>query len=74
MNVTGIDKLAKYASQKSLFKLDCNRLLRKDMQKRNRVASLLALPFVVFIWLIGWCMCLTGEKKGNRQNKNLKIR
>jgi hypothetical protein len=44
------------------------------MPKRNKVASLLVLPFAVLAWLIGWTMCLAGEKKVTRQNKNLKIK
>ncbi len=39
------------------------------MSKRNRIASLLMLPFAVVIWAIGWVMCLIGEKKVTRQNK-----
>jgi hypothetical protein len=39
------------------------------MPKRNRIASLLVLPLVVFVWMIGWVMCLTGEKKVILQNK-----
>jgi hypothetical protein len=38
------------------------------MSKRNRVAKLIVFPYVVFTFLIGWCICCI-DKKGNRQNK-----
>ncbi|MGD0645539.1 MAG: hypothetical protein ABSA75_11600 [Candidatus Bathyarchaeia archaeon] len=44
------------------------------MPKRRRVATLVVLPFAVATWLIGWCMCWTGEKKVARQSKNLRIK
>jgi hypothetical protein len=46
----------------------------EDMPKRRRVATLVVLPFAVATWLIGWCMCWTGEKKVARQSKNLRIK
>ncbi|MGA2682387.1 MAG: hypothetical protein ABSF44_11390 [Candidatus Bathyarchaeia archaeon] len=51
---------------KPYFKFQCNCLA---MLKRNRVASLLMLPFAVFTWMIGWIMCEAGEKKVTLQNK-----
>jgi hypothetical protein len=44
------------------------------LKPKNRVAALVVLPFAVSIWAIGWTMCLTGEKKVTKQNKNLKIK
>jgi hypothetical protein len=44
------------------------------MQKRNKTVSRLVFPFGVFVWLIGWCLCLTGEKKATRTKPNVKIR
>jgi hypothetical protein len=32
------------------------------MRKRNRVALLLILPVVIFIWLIGWSLYWIGSK------------
>jgi len=49
-------------------------ITRKDMPKRKRVAVLFVLPFAIFIWLIGWCMRWTMEKKVTQQGKSLKIK
>jgi hypothetical protein len=68
MNATGLDKFAKYTSQQTLFQVV---LQSVAMLKRNKVASLFVLPFAVFIWVIGWAMCLAGEKKGNPTKQNL---
>jgi hypothetical protein len=65
------DKLAKYTSQQTLFQFSPQ---LEAMPKRNRVVSLFVLPFAVFIWLIGWTICLAGEKKVTKQNKILKIK
>jgi hypothetical protein len=39
------------------------------MSKRIRAVRFVMLPFAVFAWVIGWALCLTGEKKVIRQNK-----
>ncbi len=33
----------------------------KPQRKRNRLVTLLLLPAVAFIWLIGWCMYCVGR-------------
>jgi hypothetical protein len=60
LNVTGIDKSAKCASQKILFKLDGN---RKDMPKRNRAVSFLVMPIALLLWCIGWSLYWVGLKR-----------
>jgi hypothetical protein len=58
----------------NLIPVGLQSVARKDMPKRNRVAALFMLPFAVFTFLIGWCMCWTGTKKGTVKTKTLKIK
>ncbi len=34
-----------------------------NVSKPNRIKRVIILPFVVFTFLIGWCLSWTGEKK-----------
>ena len=34
-----------------------------NVSKPNRIKRIIILPFVVFTFLIGWCLSWTGEKK-----------
>jgi hypothetical protein len=70
-NIIGIDKLVNCPSQKTLFQV-CAVITRqeeRDMTKR-KIATMLVLPFVIFLGLIGWLMCLAGEKKVTHKTKS----
>jgi Tfp pilus assembly protein PilO len=34
-----------------------------DMSKPNRVRTIIMLPFVAFVFFIGWCLSWTNQKK-----------
>jgi hypothetical protein len=67
--VIGIDKVVKCSSQQHLFPVWLHSLIGCAMSKRIRAVRFVMLPFAVFAWVIGWALCLTGEKKVTRQNK-----
>jgi hypothetical protein len=67
--VIGIDKLVKCISQQHLFPVWLHSPIGCAMPKRIRAVTFVMLPFAVFAWVIGWTMCLAGEKKVTRQNK-----
>jgi len=41
------------------------------MSKRNKVTTIIMLPFVAFTFIIGWCLSATGEKTNHQTEKHL---
>ncbi|MGD0451243.1 MAG: hypothetical protein ABSA79_09360 [Candidatus Bathyarchaeia archaeon] len=39
------------------------------MPRRNRVASFLAMPIGVFLWIIGWSLYYVGSKRESSKPK-----